>query len=539
MTLYNFNKLANKLAQQLSDSEQLATGLILSKLKKCAEAYPQDKTIVAMSAVLDEVSENKPFITRADFKNYYNKFFSRNTKFAQLFTEELGYSPSQQNVEPKKTNLRDNCETTFVDAVNVTADSFLSNALSTVFEKHQPAKLYDKTLAEKSALNVSKQLKEIGAKASNIGVDNGSDKFIIIRADYQTPKGITSIFVPVEILNEKVSEASVFMGNKGPEDLTKDNIVNYVRANAGKNLLVKSATVLQALENSVSTKQELDAVDLALLNKKAKESNQLSFNSQIINQTIETPVDELKIARLEEADGLEQKLSSDIGKAISSFGRQLVTTSHDVVRRELTSIGCVNPQISVAKCDNAGMYFAVKANGGQLAFVVPVKIANNKIMTPSYLVSNGSIMSLSKESINELIIENNVDYKAASIASPLHGLTNGQLLSAVKEAIQEQNYVKAEDALNVIKQNGDVELFAKAFNLYTNSLSNKTASTEQVHKCSMQVNRNSSKHTLCGHTGLPLHKVAVDQYGNCSPKGREAMPSSKESGFFMNYKVFI
>jgi hypothetical protein len=54
----------------------------------------------------------------------------------------------------------------------------------------------------------------------------------------------------------------------------------------------------------------------------------------------------------------------------------------------------------------------------------------------------------------------------------------------------------------------------------------------------MIVKSSSSEHPVCGHTGLPIHKVYQDDGGNCRPLYRRGMDETYEGASFMNAKIF-
>jgi hypothetical protein len=51
-------------------------------------------------------------------------------------------------------------------------------------------------------------------------------------------------------------------------------------------------------------------------------------------------------------------------------------------------------------------------------------------------------------------------------------------------------------------------------------------------------NSKVSEHSICGHTGLPIHKVFQDKNGNCQPLYRRGMDETYEGASFMNAKIF-
>ena len=84
-------QLVGSLAKSIEDKERIATPVLAAKLAKAVTAYPGDQTIGAMSRVISKMASNNTlFIRKGELKTLYNKMYSRNTKFAQLFGDELG-----------------------------------------------------------------------------------------------------------------------------------------------------------------------------------------------------------------------------------------------------------------------------------------------------------------------------------------------------------------------------------------------------------------------------------------------------------------
>src|ERR1035441_8213165 len=91
MSREKLQQLVGSIAKSLADNEKVATPILAAKLSKAVKAYPGDQTLGAMSRVIEKMaSNNTTFITRAELQGLYKKLYSRNTKFAQLFQEELG-----------------------------------------------------------------------------------------------------------------------------------------------------------------------------------------------------------------------------------------------------------------------------------------------------------------------------------------------------------------------------------------------------------------------------------------------------------------
>jgi hypothetical protein len=152
------------------------------------------------------------------------------------------------------------------------------------------------------------------------------------------------------------------------------------------------------------------------------------------------------------------------------------------------------------------------------------------------MISNGGIESFSVAGLKRLYSIDTMDNKVAAVSSPVYGLKPSELVDIVRIAISEENYSKAEDALNVLAESGDDRAYQTAFVDYTNGLNGKVIAESA---CSMIVSSPSSTHQICGHTGLPLHKVSQDKHGNCIPGYRKGMDDTYEGKYFMNSKIFF
>lgn len=533
----NFDKmqqLVNSLSQSLEKNEKLATPILAAKLSKCIEAYPQDQTLGSMSRVLEKMaSNNNLFITRTELQGLYKKLYSSNTKFAELFEQELGSIPE---LATPVVYQRDEA-TTNVQPYQV-QDQILSNALSSAFDNSIPLKRYSQLVADKAVKSVTSSLDAWNLTPQNLLVEEGNDKFLVLKADYDTPKGVTSLYVPVEVHENKVSEATIFVSNAGVQDLNYTNIKKYLVTCAGNKSRLSSSLILDTLISSSSSNREISAAEIALTKLNAsKQGKSEFFQNQIVGQKIaEASAKDVQLPKYEESVSLEKNFSSAYGMASFQFGNDKVKMARDNINRGLLGFGYKNAQMSVINNDAQTIFYGVSLDGGKVAFTVPVKVANNKVSTPTIMLCGKAVLPFSREEINQLYVKNQTDYKVAAAASPLFELSSSELLENIKTALSENNYAKAEDALNVLAQSNDQDVYAVGFNLYLHGLNNKTASTTE-HTCSMLVKNSTSQHPICGHTGLPAHKVYQDKQGNCRPLYRRGMDESYESATFMNAKI--
>jgi hypothetical protein len=534
MSLDQINQLVSSLAKSLDDQEKIATPILAVRLAKASEIYPSDKTLGAMHRVISKmVANNTIFISRADLRQLYNNLYSNNTKFAQLFQDELG-----KVAELKGATTMKHAEPGADIDIYAAGDQVLANVLQSVFDKSLPVKMYSQPLADQAKRSVASTLDSWNLNPSSLEVSDGNDKFLVIRADYETPKGITSFYVPVEVNGNKLSQASVFMGNTGPQDLNHTNLKTYLTTYAGRKLSVGGKAILEALTTAVSEGHEISDAEMAVIRLNASRKANTEFAAgQIVGQKVaEAARKDVDLPKSDEFMSFEKQFTSPYGQASFQFGADKVRIASDHIARELTSYGHKNPQITVSKLDDNTVFYSVALDAGRVGFVVPVKIANGKITKPSLMLCNGSVSSFNQESINELYKSNSSDYKAAAAASPQFGLKPSDVLNNLRKAIAEENYAGAEDALNVLANSGDEKAYAIGLEVYADGLAGNTVKPEC--KCSMILKSSASEHPICGHTGLPIHKVYQDKYGNCLPLYRKGMAESYEGAMFNNSKIF-
>jgi len=533
MSLDKIQKLVNSLAKSVDDNGRIATPILAAKLAKATVAYPGDQTIGAMSRVISKMASNNTlFIRKADLKGLYQKLHTRNTKFAELFQDELGLVESL----PTPT-LMPRDETVQVNTYEV-GDQVLANALASVFDKHAPLKMYSQLLADKALSSVASTLDAWNLRPSTLTVDDGNDKFLVIKADYETPRGITSLFVPVETRNNKVSEAAVFMGNTGPQELNHTAIKTYLNTQAGSKLQLSATGILSVLTAAVSENREVSDTEIALTKLTASRQGKSEFfqNSIVGQKVAEASKKDVQLPKYDEFSSFEDQFTSASGQAVWQFGVNMVKTAAEHISRELTGFGHKNPQVTVAKSDTTTILYNVSLDAGRVGFFVPVKIANDKLVKPSLMLCNGSVSQFDQEGIDKLYVSNSSDFKAAAAASPQSGLRASEVLQNLRAALAEGNYATAEDALNVLANCGDTKAHATGFAVYMAGLAQKDATP--VTKCAHQIKNNTSEHPICAHTGLPAHKVYQDKEGNCRPLYRRGMDETYEGAVFNNSKIF-
>lgn len=538
--LKNFVNKISGLIKEAEDQEKLLLPSLYLKLNKAVNQYPEDQTLGLMRNVIGKMASGqneKLTISRGDFKTLYRKLYSRNTKFPYLFAEELNLElvepENKQSPAPETTiNLNQ-------DIAQI-IDPVLAENLNDLFAKTNTAP--EKSALAKQANQICQNKLSFFAKSFNVPLKQiesvaGNDKVFICQCSFETPKGQTSILVPVEINQAAPVEPNTFVGNDGPEDLTFDNLQHYLATQAGQIInKYHPAQLLQAITNAKTA--EISSVDLAFTRLQANQENANSmFADTVIGQSVETASED-KVALPTyfdpEVENFARELNSRASVSYLTHGKAKVDLIKKNIAQKLASFGYKNHQISVLGSDSSQIVFAVSLNGGNVSFKIPVKTSES---TSSIMMVNGNLRDFNYQNINDLVKENHFDSTASAVNSTFSDLKSSELVEIVHQAMEEKNLAKAEDALNVLYASGDQLAYKSAFEVFRQGLMLKEAESS---RCSHMTKRSNSQYMICAHTGLPIHKVYQDQHGDCHPIYRRGMEASTDgAAYMMNHKIFI
>jgi hypothetical protein len=540
MDYKNIQKLSSSLSKMIEDNEKITLPVFAAKLANASEAYPEDQTIGVMADVVSRMANsNKMFITRAEVKDLYKRLYSRNTKFASLFSDELG---EIEKVASIKINDRSNDDENMLSSKSYEdsiVDRSLLNGLNSAFGTKSAGYSDDTAKKAKSACIRACACVKL---ASKIEVVNGDENVIICNASFETPKGLTTVLVPIEVKGAQVFMPNAFIANTGVEDLTKESLQKYIVSNAGKKLIVSADMVMQTVKNAKGNVSEVSGVDLALTKLNAEKETKTAYSDPgILGQKLEGRGQNLTVKTAsyqdKEMDSFSKNFDTAVGIACFQFGKDKVAGVKKTIENMLTSFGCKGAQVSVCDADDKVATFAASMNAGTTAFKIPVNMTG-KTASPSVLLCNGSLYSFSKSGVNEVMSVQSSDHKTAAVASPFYDLKGSELVEIVRVAASEKNYAKAEDALNVLASGGDAKAYKVAMQAYADGLNGKEVVATNT--CKMVVKNATSQHPICGHTGLPLHKVYQDKNGDCHPNYRKAMEDSQDgAAYLMNSKIFF
>lgn len=529
-------------ARYLEENEKLSLPLFALKLGQAHRSHPEDYTIGMLNTVVSKMAmkTDKLFISRAEVKDLYEKFYARNNKFAQVFTDELGIvAPIAEPLAaaPIETSFEDS----MASALEEVSDTHLTNALTHAFGGEYQG--YTEAAGKQAVSACRDAMQMYGFNSVKTAVSCGDKGIIVCSASFETPKGTSTVLVPVQMVEKRASFPSVFVGNQGVSEINKSNLFSYLTSEAGKKLSVRPDEVLAASITAQGGADEISDVDLAVLKMNASENTEIPYSApsimgitvEEINPNLILNVPEIKDEAFE---SLANQFGSELGFASFKFGKETIAAGHRVVRQALSNAGMEIYNLALTSCDDETLNYSVSNN--TVAFKVPVKIEGGRAFPPSILICNGSVQALDQETISALSSTSGFDRVASISSSPVYGSKPSELVAAVRSAMAEGNYAKAEDALNVLSECDDEKAYAAGMQAFSAALGNKEKVIIAPSKCSKIMRTAHSQHDICSHTGLPTHKVFQDKAGNCLPNYRQGMADSQEgTAVLISHKVLF
>lgn len=550
-----FINAVNDLVNKIQGTEKFAIPILASKARKGARENPNDQTLNLLANVLTKMDENgKFFITKAEFKNLFSKFASRNTKACEMFCEEI------DKIEEEKEKQRAGEPGEDVMGLYGSADSRTANSLSGLWDdngfinKESDDRSFDPIFANQAKMLSLMELSKTGLSPKSINTFCGNDEFIICEASYETPSGESRVLVPVQLSKSGALIPNLFVSAFGIADLKRGALEEHLLNSAGKSFEVNAGQLLKVLGTAGKTSflSEFEVRALAaqkivnekMLSKTAS-SNMISFDGpSILKQAVDNYKPEnvmLEMPRSEQTEKFASLLESGVGIAEFSFGKKLVDTGRKIVISKMASFGH-NAQVSVSSCDDDTIIYAVATDtrNGPVGFEVVADVKGDKINVPAVAAIKDRVFDFTRAGIDEMISTRATDTSAVAKVSPMYALKPSDVMNTLRKAADDGNYKIAEDALMVLSEKVDRETYSKAVSEYMRSLNTKNINKEASTKCSCSLIVKTSTHDrpVCGHLNMPLDDVYQNKHGECVPKYRKEMPDTYEGAIFHTSKIF-
>jgi hypothetical protein len=395
--LSQFSYLAKKLLDKLDNGDEFLLGDVHRQVRAAYERFPEDTVIRQMSFVVEKMAEkNSPatIVSQKQLSTIYNDLvrLSGDTKFRNVLGHLILNAPEQRKVA---TELRNDSEKA-IDVKDL-IDPAARNVLEATFDADLAAKAINKELAEKGVDYVKAELKSLGA-AAIVKVAGGDAKRLFYSASFDAPRGVVSVYVPVNVTGDKFVLPTTFIDDAGEKQLTKANLsASIARRGGDVNGIVGSFK-----------QAELGLPELKLG----------------------------KVAMPTELAHLTSDFEDAVLETTSSFGREAVGMGRKLVANELRMAGFKNAQVRFGSDSNDSIVYVASINtpNGKAEIEVPVELKatmDDKYvpLIPTVFAYNETLMDFNAANLQKFALS------AVSEAVTPSGMYSFMVLPELKEEL--------------------------------------------------------------------------------------------------------
>ena len=392
---------------------------------------------------------HKTFISKDELRSIVERFSASHSKLSSVFAEELG----KQAHNTPQVFQRESNEGASLDADYAKfADPVLANALKGVFAKDPVEQIYSPQDAQKAQRAAHAQLVGIGIEPRELKTFAGRKDIIIVQAVHETPLGISNVLIPVELQDGRAVLPTLFFGASGFTDLDKNAYVSNMKRTAGKAWRVDGSKLLDVLERVKTSSDGINEVELAAIKVASTTGTPSMDPNAIFYGKLDDVNPDVQMPKM--AATKESKFAETLGKpdGIARFvhGDRVVEAGRSMLVRKFAELGYSSVQVKVANAEQDKIVYAVGVGVGT-GLMVPVEVVGNMVTPPKIVIADGMVTAFSKQAISEIVKSGAGGSKRAlATASPCYDLKPSELLDVVKESIANGNYLRAEDAINVL-----------------------------------------------------------------------------------------
>ncbi len=458
MDLHEITSLINKVAETVEANEKLALPILAAKARREASARPTDIPLVNASNVLTKMASDRMFISRDELRGILERFTASHSKLSEVFSDELG---KRAEVKPK-TFERYSDEGQALDRDYARfADPILANALAGAMSENPTEQLYSQADAQRAQRATYAKLLEAGIHPKDIKTFAGRKDIIIVQAVHETPLGISNVLIPVELKEGKALLPSLFLSRFGFQDIEKSAYGTHLKATAGKAFRVDGSKLLDVLEQVKNGSSEVaNEVEMAAIKIASEQGTRLHDPNAILYTQIDKETPDVQLPKM--ASNEESRFAETLGKpdGVARFvhGDRIVEAGRSMLVRKLAELGYKSVQVKVADVEQDKIFYAV-AIGTGTGLKVPVEVSGNMVIPPKVVYAEDFVTAFSKKAIDEVVATGSGGNKRAlATASPCYNMKPTELLEVVKASVAEGNYLRAEDAINVL---GEVDPHAQ------------------------------------------------------------------------------
>lgn len=544
--------------------QEFLLGDVANITRQAYEKYIDDPVINQFAYVIEQMVDkrgNSALISQAEMTDVYNNLvrLSGNTKFRDVLGIFLLTHPTTKTASYPNDFVRMNR----VDAENSQLstndfiDSKLADALSRAFGGKPETKAYNTKAAEIGKGYVEVELQAIGYKRPRVELIGGDAFTLVYAAHIDTPKGIVSVAIPIEMSSGKLLLPSVFVADDRFEELTAQKFQSFVERKSvngdfsvpSVDGITKAVKMLTGIEKTASREEFSASLNSFEASEFKERGDMISLSTpELFSDKHSLPepkpyIDTTAKAEMpKELAHLAHDFENDLLEAASAFGKNIVQAGKRMVLSELSATGFKNTQIRFGSEDSSSVIYlaAIHTPTGPVEIEIPVEMhvkadGTHTPLAPSYFAYDGLIEDFTPEKLQRFAIRRPQPSTGQKIYSTAHSyMTLPELRDEVVKAAMQKDYVSAEMILGTIQERFDEEAYKNAIADYHYILmhDNRVAGIE--HSCSKPIKAGQgSIEARCGHFGVPMSKVVIGDDGQCRLRShieREKLNPLSEGG---------
>lgn len=557
-----------RIAQDALDAETKGQEFMLEDVhnvvRAAYEQYPEDPVIRQVAFTIETMVQKAPpgtTISQADISDIHNHFvrLSGNSKFREVLGHMLLVNQpkfSSNNVDYTRLNRVDADDSGIREADMV--DQNAVAALTAAFGGSIDAiKAFDSNIAKKGTEFVVAELKSLGVQTPDVEIMGGDQHNIVYASHFNTRKGRVTVAIPTEVKDNRILFPSTFVADNKLQPLNAKNLHYFIDKKAESNdfsvpnvkdimvaVGILSGNIKQASDNSI--KNDLDG-----LFSEAENDIELNVPSLYVDRKYEEGRPDINttqdVSMPSELAHLARDFEDDVLEAASAFGLDAIRHGKEIIDRELASAGFKNTRVKFGSESGDSVVYlaAIRTPKGYAEIEVPVEmqvLASGKYvpLSPSYFAYDGLIEDFTSSKLQRFAINMPAPSSTNTIyLSAYSYMTLPELKDEILKAASENDYVSCEAALSEIQDKFAEEDFKNAVADYHYLLMHKTQMEKDEQKqCSKMIPAGKgSIYARCGHYGVPMHKVYVDESGRCTLKTsatRDQLNPTDDSGAWIS-----
>lgn len=569
----NIGELA-RIAKEALDAKDIGQEFMLDDVcnvtRVAYEQHPEDPVIRQVAFTMERMTDKAPpgaTISQAQISEVYNHFarLSGNSKFRQvlghlLLEEQTKFS--SQNPDFVRTHRVD-AEDSGLDTSDFVNQDVV-NALTAAFGGSiDSIKAFDTSIARKGKEFVEAELRALGTENPDVEVMGGNQNIIVYASHFDSRKGRVTVAIPTEVKDGRVLFPSTFVADDRLQELTTANLEYFIDKKAESNdfSVPKANDVLTAvgvLTGQVKTAGDDEAADqLAGLFGDTEKGMEMSTPNLYMDRKYEEGRPDIdttqEVDMPQELAHLARDFEDNVLEAASTFGLEAIRAGKEMIGRELMAAGFRNSQVKFgSESGDSIVYLAsIPTPKGNAEIEVPVEmqaLASDRYvpLAPAYFAYDGLIEDFSIPKLQRFAISLPAPSSSSKVySSAYYYMTLPELKDEILKAAAANDYVSCEAALGEIEEKFSEEDFKNAVADYHYLLMQKThAEQHEQRKCAKMIPAGKgSIYARCGHYGVPMHQVMVDDEGNCRLKSaveREKLNPNDEGGAAMSSaKIFM